>query len=99
MAGRLTALQSNSAFPNQGTANRRLMLQLSESLSPKFDASMTRDECEDEEPGIVVTSKYVNEATEESTAEKDMPSDGDDAEPTGITIELVWDNGTPFPEP
>jgi hypothetical protein len=79
-------LQSNSAFPNQGTANRRLMLQLSESLSPNFDASMTRDECEDEEPGIVVTSKYVNEAAEESTAEKDMPSDGDDAEPTGITI-------------
>uniref|UniRef100_A0A0E0EI45 NAC domain-containing protein n=1 Tax=Oryza meridionalis TaxID=40149 RepID=A0A0E0EI45_9ORYZ len=79
-------VQSNSAFPNQGTANRRLMLQLSESLSPDFDASMTRDECEDEEPGIVVTSKYVNEAPEESTAEKDMPSDGDDAEPTGITI-------------
>ncbi|BAF22948.1 NAC domain-containing protein 14 isoform X2 [Oryza sativa Japonica Group] len=79
-------LQPNSAFPNQGTANRRLMLQLSESLSPDFDVSMTRDECEDEEPGIVVTSKYVNEAPEESTAEKDMPSDGDDAEPTGITI-------------
>uniref|UniRef100_A0A0D9X4M0 NAC domain-containing protein n=1 Tax=Leersia perrieri TaxID=77586 RepID=A0A0D9X4M0_9ORYZ len=70
-------LQSNDIFVNQGTARRRLRLQQSESLSPDF---------EDEESGIVVTSKYVNEVAEESTAEKDMPSDGDDAESTGITI-------------
>ncbi|XP_006659850.1 uncharacterized protein LOC102700454 isoform X1 [Oryza brachyantha] len=69
--------QSNDLFAKQGTANRRLKLQ--ESLCPDF-------ECEDEESGIVVTSKYANEATGESTAEKDMPSDGDDAESTGITI-------------
>ncbi|KAF0900681.1 hypothetical protein E2562_034387 [Oryza meyeriana var. granulata] len=80
-------LQSNSLLPNQGTAKRRIKLQTS--LSPDFewgDGSMNRDECEDEESGIVVTSKYANEAAEESTAEKDMPSDGDDAESTGITI-------------
>ncbi|KAG8046548.1 hypothetical protein GUJ93_ZPchr0008g13824 [Zizania palustris] len=77
----------NYIFSHQGNAQRRLRLQ--ESLLANIeldDESMPRDECEDEESGIV-TSKYANEAIEESSSEKDMPCDGDEAESTGITIQ------------
>ncbi|KAL5222820.1 hypothetical protein ABZP36_027533 [Zizania latifolia] len=77
----------NYIFSHQGNARRRLRLQ--ESLLANIeldDESMPRDECEDEESGIV-TSKYASEAIEELTSEKDLPCDGDEAESTGITIQ------------
>ncbi|KAG8044799.1 hypothetical protein GUJ93_ZPchr0147g2921 [Zizania palustris] len=71
----------NCLFSHQGNAPRRLRLQ--ESLFANVERG---DECEDEESGIV-TSNYADEDAEESAEEKDIPSVGDEAESTGITIQ------------
>ncbi|KAG8086831.1 hypothetical protein GUJ93_ZPchr0010g7514 [Zizania palustris] len=71
----------NYLFSHQGNAPRRLRLQ--ESLFANVERG---DECEDEESGIV-TSNYADEDAEESAEEKDIPSVGDEAESTGITIQ------------
>ncbi|KAG2581704.1 hypothetical protein PVAP13_6KG070800 [Panicum virgatum] len=79
------SVQPNSVFTNQGTATRRLRLLLPTDL--ESGESITRDESEDEvscivdEVSCIVTPNYVNEA-----ADKDVVSDGDEAESTGIVI-------------
>ncbi|KAG2576848.1 hypothetical protein PVAP13_6NG060900 [Panicum virgatum] len=77
------SVQPNYLFTNQGTAQRRIRLQLPADL--ESGESITRDESEDE-VSCVVTPNYLNEAEEESTADKDVVSDGDEAESTGIVI-------------
>ncbi|KAL5230594.1 hypothetical protein ABZP36_029370 [Zizania latifolia] len=77
----------NYLFSHQGNARRRIRLQESLFANAEMEnESMTRDECEDEESGIV-TSKYADEDVEESAEEKDTPCVGDEAESTGITIQ------------
>ena len=79
------SVQPNYLFTNQGTAPRRILLQLPADL--ESGESITRDESEDEvscivdEVSCIVTPNYVNEA-----ADKDVVSDGDEAESTGIVI-------------
>jgi hypothetical protein len=79
-----SSVQQNNLFTDQGIANRRLRLQLP--LSPNVDSgeSAINVDCEDE-ASCIATSEYLDEALEESTAEKGEPSD-DEAESTGITI-------------
>ena len=77
------SVQPNYLFTNQGTALRRLRLLLPTDL--ESGESITRDESEDE-VSCVVTPNYLDEAEEESTADKDVVSDGDEAESTGIVI-------------
>ncbi|KAL6658984.1 hypothetical protein ACP70R_003024 [Stipagrostis hirtigluma subsp. patula] len=64
-------------FSHQGIAPRRLRLQESLSANVESGESITGDESEDE-GSCIVTPKPV--------AEKDVPSDGDEAESTGINI-------------
>ncbi|TVU42896.1 hypothetical protein EJB05_09342 [Eragrostis curvula] len=80
-----SSMQPNSFFSHQGIAPRRLRLQ--ECLSPNVQSgeSVANVDCEDE-TSCIVNSKYLDEAVEESIAEKGVPSDEDDAESTGIII-------------
>ncbi|GJN39621.1 hypothetical protein PR202_gb28751 [Eleusine coracana subsp. coracana] len=79
-------VQPNSVFCHQGIANRRLRLQEQlQGINVESGDSVTNVDSEDE-TSCIVTSKYLDEAVEESTAEKGAPSDEDDAESTGITI-------------
>jgi hypothetical protein len=80
-----SSVQQNYLFPDQGIANRRLRLQLPLSPNVESGESATNVDCEDE-ASCIVTSEYLDEALEESTAEKDEPSDDEEAESTGITI-------------
>ncbi|KAJ1267372.1 hypothetical protein BS78_07G051100 [Paspalum vaginatum] len=76
-------VQPNDLFSNQGNAVRRLRLQMP--VDTEGGEIITRDESEDE-ASCVVTANHLNESVEESTAEKDVASDGDEAESTGIII-------------
>ena len=73
-----STVQPSHVFANQGNAVRRLRLQECREI-------ITKDESEDE-VSCVVTPDCLNESVEESTAEKDVASDGDEAESTGIVI-------------
>lgn len=75
-----STMQPNPLFAKQGTAVRRIRL-----LKVEYAETITRDESEDE-VSCVVTPNYLNESVEESTAEKDVASDGDEAQSTGIVI-------------
>ncbi|CAO2210077.1 unnamed protein product [Urochloa humidicola] len=66
-----SSAQPNYLFTSQGTANRRLRLQLHTDVESA--ESITRSESEDEVSCVV-------------TADKDVVSDGDEAESTGIVI-------------
>lgn len=70
--------QPSHVFANQGDAVRRLRLQV------ESREIITKDESEDE-VSCVVTPDSLNESVE-STAEKIVASDGDEAESTGIVI-------------
>lgn len=84
MASQLhSSVQPNYLFSNQGIAARRLRLALP--ADTECGEIITRDESEDE-ASCVVARNYLNESVEESTAEKDVASDGDEAESTGIVI-------------
>ncbi|GJN39619.1 hypothetical protein PR202_gb28749 [Eleusine coracana subsp. coracana] len=88
-------VQPNSVFCHQGIANRRLRLQEQlQGINVESGDSVTNVDSEDE-TSCIVTSKYLDEAVEESTAEKGsrhpaaekgVPSDEGDAGSTGITI-------------
>ncbi|XP_066330381.1 NAC domain-containing protein 14-like isoform X1 [Miscanthus floridulus] len=73
-----STVQPSHVFANQGNAVRRLWLQECREI-------ITKDESEDE-VSCVVTPDCLKESVEESTAEKDVASDGDEAESTGIVI-------------
>lgn len=77
------SVQPNYVLTNQGTATRRIRLQWPADF--ESGESITRDESEDE-VSCIVTPNYLNETVEESTADKDVVSDGDEAESTGIVI-------------
>uniref|UniRef100_A0A0A9CTY0 NAC domain-containing protein n=1 Tax=Arundo donax TaxID=35708 RepID=A0A0A9CTY0_ARUDO len=80
-----STVQPNYSFSHQGIAERRIRLQESLSANAEGVESRIRDDSE-EEASCIVTPKYLNEAVDESTGEKDVPSDGDEAESTGIII-------------
>jgi hypothetical protein len=77
------SVQPNYVLTNQGTATRRLRLHWPADF--ESGENITRDESEDE-VSCIVTPNYLNETVEESTADKDVVSDGDEAESTGIVI-------------
>ncbi|KAL6840889.1 hypothetical protein ACP4OV_029415 [Aristida adscensionis] len=83
MPRQLHGTMQPNLFSHQGIAPRRLRLQ--ESLSNNVGSGESIDESEDE-GSCIITPKYLNEVVEESSAEKDAPSDGDEADSTGITI-------------
>lgn len=72
-------VQPSHVLANQGNASRRVRLLV------ECREIITKDESEDE-VSCVVTPDCLNESVEESTAEKDVASDGDEAESTGIVI-------------
>ncbi|NP_001304777.1 uncharacterized protein LOC100279888 [Zea mays] len=74
-----STVQPNHVFASQGNAARRLRLQV------ESREIITKDESEDE-VSCVLTPDCLNDSVEESTAEKDVASDGDEAESTGIVI-------------
>ncbi|XP_062192694.1 protein NTM1-like 9 [Phragmites australis] len=80
-----STVQSNYLFSHQGNAPRRLRLQETWPANVESGGSVTNNECEDE-TSCIVTSEYLNGTVDESTAEKDLLSDGDEAESTGIVI-------------
>lgn len=75
-----STVQPSHVSTYQGDAIRRLRLQVVECME-----IITKDESEDE-VSCVVTPDRLNESIEESTAEKDVASDGDEVESTGIVI-------------